>query len=107
MTTVHQPPIPLGPFEVGQAPVITADVINLPGGTGVSTACSWRVKDPEGAIVSVSSPHPSINNPDDNVWTYQMETIDQEGIYWVKCQTTEGLLAAKTVQVAVTPDPYT
>lgn len=92
----------LGPFELGQQPTITAVVKNLPGGTDVSLACTWTSTDPNGDVVSVSSPDSSIANPSPNVWTWLMPILVVPGIYWIRCESTAGLISAHSQQLGVT-----
>jgi hypothetical protein len=95
---------PLGPFEVGEAPLLTATIIPLDD--GISTGCTWYIRDPEGTETTISSPNNDIANPTANVWTYQMPVITIDGVYWVRCTTTAGVLASKTHRLGVVEDPF-
>lgn len=84
----------LGPFEVGQQPIITATFADATGGAGVATAATFMVRTPAGAETSTSSPNAAITNPSPNVWKFTMPIVTVAGNYHVRCKTTTGLNAA-------------
>ena len=97
----------LGPFEVGQQPIITATFADATGGIGVATAVTFMVKTPAGVETPTSSPDAAITNPSPNVWKFTMPIITQHGKYRVRCKTTTGLDAAGEATLEVEPSAFT
>lgn len=97
----------LGPFIIGQQPVVTATFADLAGGIGVASAATFMIRTPAGAESSTSSPNAAITNPSPNVWKYTMPILAADGIYAVRVKTTSGLDAAGETLLTVLPSAFT
>jgi hypothetical protein len=97
----------LGPFQVGQQPVLTATFADVAGGSGVATAVTFMVRNPNGAETTTSSPNAAISNPSSNVWRYTMPVLTVSGLYTVRAESTAGLTAADETTLFVTPSAFT
>lgn len=86
----------LGPFKVGQRPVIVATLTDITGGAGISTATEWTIKAPSGeVVVDELTSSGDLTNPSTNVWRFIMPVIEEEGTYYVKVLSTAGLISAQ------------
>jgi len=94
---------PLGPFEVGQQPTITATLVDITGGSAVCTGTHWIVTDSdENVLQDVTSPDPAITEVDDNVWTLLMPVLlERPEVLWIECISTGGLVAAHRRRLGV------
>lgn len=98
--------IVLGPFETGDQPTVTATVTDIAGGGGTSTDCVWTIVDPAEVETTYASSDPEVDNPTPNVWTLTMPVLDQEGIYWIRCQSTDGIFASRSQRLGVSDTPF-
>ena len=92
----------LGPFDIGNQPVITAEV-DTKGVAAVSTAVTFTVTDPLGGVTVTSSPDADIANPEPNVWTLQMPVLAGYGKYLVVCDSTAGVNSSKRATLTCKP----
>lgn len=93
----------LGPFKLGQTPLITATLTPIGGGVGVSDACEWTVRSPAADVedTTYTEASPEVQPDGDNVWTLLLPPIEHDGIYWIRLRSTSGLIAASEIRMAV------
>lgn len=97
----------LGPFEIGQQPIIEATFTDISGGSGVATSVVFMVKTPAGVETSTPSPDGAISNPSPNVWLFTMPVITQSGKYHIRCKDAAGLTAAGEATLEVSKSAFT
>lgn len=82
---------PLVEVPAGTDVVFRATFSDAEGGTGVSTACTWKFRNGvDGDVSTVSSPSGAITNPSENVWTCR-HNLATAGRWFVECKSTAGL----------------
>ena len=90
---------PLAEVPVGTTLVVRATFADTEGGTGVSTAVSFKFRlGIDGDVTTLSSPNGAIANPSENVWTCRF-TVSAAGRWFVDAVSTAGLGAVASGHV--------
>lgn len=88
-------------YDIGDKPIVTATFEDIEGGTGVSTAVTFTIRDPAGDETEYTNADDEVEADGDNVWVLTMPRLDQHKDWHIRAESTAGLQAAveKTIHV--------
>jgi hypothetical protein len=89
-------------FDVGDAPVFTATITDVPALGRISVGCKFITQDPAGVETTFESGGTdAIESGGTNVWIFIHPVITVAGEYVVRFESTQGLVSAAEMSIQV------
>ena len=93
--------VEVGRYDIGDMPEIRAVLTPPEGSAAVSTACTFKVRDPSGNEATFPSTGPAVTSDGDNVWVLTMQVLDEAGLWFIRCTSPSGLIGAEECFITV------
>lgn len=81
-------------YDHGDAPLATVTFTDLDSAPADPTTVTFRLRSPDGTTTVTTHPASAIDNPTVGTFTYQLNALDQEGRWSIRCEGTGALTAA-------------